>query len=61
MKIEQVQRIMSAIIDQRRIRRAHMAAQGRYGAPTQAGGHISRPEYIRRTTRIWAHYKGQEE
>lgn len=60
MTIEKVQQIMRAIIDQRRIRRAHMDAQRRYGAPTQAGGHISRPEYIRRTTGIWTRYMRQE-
>lgn len=60
MTIEQVQQIMRAIIDQRRIRRAHMDAQRRNGAPEQAGGHISRPEYIRRSSRIWARHKGQE-
>ena len=61
MKIEEVQRIMRAIIDQRRIRRAHMAAQRRYDAPTREGGYISRPEYIKRTTGIWARYMRQEE
>ena len=60
MTIEQVQQIMRAIIDQRRIRRAHMDAQRRNGAPAQAGRRVSHLEYIRRSSRIWARHKEQE-